>query len=99
MTRIISAPDIALLADLPLLMDSAEQAFLAVASGSAQVPARLKFPLDGTENRLIAMPAHLVDDAVLLTKVLTVCPGNRRQAQPTISGVAILVDARCGAVR
>jgi ornithine cyclodeaminase/alanine dehydrogenase-like protein (mu-crystallin family) len=99
MTLILSESDVVRLADWPGLLAASRSAFVTAALGRSQVPPRIKFPLAGTENRFIVMPAQLVDDGVTAVKVLTVCPANPAVGLPAVGGIAVLIESANGEVR
>jgi len=97
MTVVLSDADVAALADPDLLLDAAAAALVAIATGTAQVPDRIKLSLADTGNRMLAMPGH-VPGVALATKIVTICPANVDRGKPALDGVVVLSDPADGAV-
>jgi ornithine cyclodeaminase/alanine dehydrogenase-like protein (mu-crystallin family) len=80
--------------DWPPLLDAADRALVALATGSGEAPLRTALPL--TEGQLLTMPGRLEGAATAIVKLVTVVPGNAARGKATIQGVAVVFDARSG---
>lgn len=79
-------------------IDASREAFLAQASGEGAFPQRTALPVSGAAGTgtTLVMPAHLPGTA-LLTKVVSVFPGNVARGTATIQGVVLVLDEASGA--
>jgi ornithine cyclodeaminase len=94
--KIVSASDIEERAEArwPELVDAAERALNALASGRCEAPLRTALPLlSGT---LLTMPGRVKDSPTALVKLISVVPQNPAAGRPTTQGVAVLFDAETG---
>lgn len=91
------------LLDLPTLLDRLEQALVALTEGQAIQPLRTVAEFDPPavpehrRNLLFLKPARLGD--ALVTKLITLAPGNGERGLPTLMATAVLMDAATGATR
>ncbi|MGE4299679.1 MAG: delta(1)-pyrroline-2-carboxylate reductase family protein [Desulfovibrionaceae bacterium] len=63
--------------------------------GGVHASARAHLPLPG-DGTFLSMPA--ADERIAMTKLVSVCPGNRERGLPTVTGVVAAMDAATGAV-
>lgn len=79
-------------------IEAARRAFLAQARGEGAAPQRISMPVQGSEGSgtTLVMPVHL-PGAALVTKVVSVYPGNPARGQQTIQGLVLVLDESTGA--
>jgi ornithine cyclodeaminase/alanine dehydrogenase-like protein (mu-crystallin family) len=80
--------------DWPPLLDAADRALAALATGEGDAPLRTALPL--MEGQLLTMPGYLEGARTAIVKLVTVVPGNAARGKATIHGIAVLFDARTG---
>ncbi|HEY8885534.1 MAG TPA: ornithine cyclodeaminase family protein [Chloroflexota bacterium] len=91
----IGRAEIRQIIDMREAIDAAREAFVALASGTAQVPLRLH--LNTANGTSLFMPAHAPALGTVGLKLVTVTPANPARGRPTVQAVAILVDEASGA--
>ncbi len=94
--RTLSADDIVrLAAHWPPLVDAADAALTALATGACAAPVRSSLPL--IDGALLTMPGRLHGAPTAIVKLVSVTPRNGARGLPTIQGIAVVFDAETGA--
>ena len=75
------------------MMDAVEQAMGLYEDNNYIMPERMNIPC-GNNNILLLMPCVAGD--YMVTKVLTLCPGNRKVEKPVIQATVMLADSGTG---
>jgi ornithine cyclodeaminase/alanine dehydrogenase-like protein (mu-crystallin family) len=91
---ILSAGDVEAVLDLDRLVDVVEQAMIDLSAGAVSMPARVAARVSGRDGMLAAMPAFLPSANALVTKLVSVFPGNR--AHPTHQALICCFDPDTG---
>ncbi len=75
-------------------IDAARAAFIALSTGSGEVPPRTHLTTDG--GVMLFMPGHAPTLGVTGVKAVSVSPGNPALGLPTVQGVVLLVETATG---
>lgn len=96
--RILTRADVRRLIDMESCINVNEEAYIAVATGRAQVPVRHQIGVEGQgEAVALFMPGYLPDAGALGMKVVSVFPGNVGAGLPATLGAVLLVSPETGA--
>jgi ornithine cyclodeaminase len=93
---VISRAQVEQLLDLDELIDALAAAMAELSSGRALAPARVGVPVSDVKGLLVAMPGYVPVARALVTKLVSLFPGNAGSALPTHQGVIIAFDPRTG---
>ena len=93
--RILSAADLAALADPAALIATIDAAMRRVSAGAAELPLRTVMPL-GDGNALGIMPGALADPPAYGAKLLSLFPDNPRHGRSSHAGMMVLFDPATG---
>jgi ornithine cyclodeaminase len=78
----------------PPLVEAADRALEALATGAVEAPVRSSLPLP--DGQLLTMPGRLHGMDQAIVKLVTVVPGNPARNRPMIQGIAVVFDAHAG---
>lgn len=95
---VLSGDDVLRALPMERAIASARHAFQAQARGEGSRPRRISMPVQGpdAEGTTLVMPVHLPGVA-LITKVVSVFPGNPARGQETIQGLLVVLEESTGA--
>jgi alanine dehydrogenase len=96
--RILSAADLAALADPAALIPTVEDAMRRVSERAVELPLRTVMPLGGG-NALGIMPGALADPPCYGAKLLSLFPGNPAHGRSSHAGMMVLFNAETGLPR
>jgi ornithine cyclodeaminase/alanine dehydrogenase-like protein (mu-crystallin family) len=93
-----SPDEVAAVLDLPLALQAAREAFLALQRGLAVVPQRVATPVSPRNGIHLTMPCYVrtEDTEVLSTKIVTVFEDNHKLGLPTTMAFLTLQDPQTG---
>lgn len=84
------------LLDTSALIDALAPAMADLSAGRASVPDRVAALVPGQQGLLAAMPGYVASAGVLMTKLVSLYPGNAGTALPTHQAVIVVFDASTG---
>ena len=84
------------LIDLDLLIDALAAAMADLSAGRASIPARIAAFVPQHDGLLSPMPGYVPSIGVLMTKLVTVYPGNTGTALPTHQAIIAMFDPETG---
>ncbi|MFD9220027.1 ornithine cyclodeaminase family protein [Streptomyces sp. NPDC060064] len=94
---ILGQEDVAALLDCDALIDALAGAMADLSAGDAVVPARTAAPVPGlTATMLVDMPAYVPSTRALISKLVSVFPGNAGGPVPVRQGVVAVFDPDTG---
>ncbi|MBI3522472.1 MAG: ornithine cyclodeaminase family protein [Chloroflexi bacterium] len=93
--KLIRAADLARACSMSEAIDAVAAGFVALSSGTANVPVRSSVPLRGGGVAL-AMPASLEGSPYFSAKIVSVAPGNRARGRSVINAAVLLGDSSTG---
>jgi ornithine cyclodeaminase len=96
--RVLTARDIAAVADVASLVTPIAAAMRVVSAGGAELPLRSSVPL-GDGNRLGVMPGALSEPQVYGAKLLSLFPANPAQGRSSHAGLMLVFDPLTGLPR
>ncbi|SDC97273.1 ornithine cyclodeaminase [Geodermatophilus telluris] len=93
---VLTGDEVAALLDLDELIDALAPAMADLSAGRASVPDRVAAVVPAVDGRLLAMPGHVPSQGALVTKLVSVFPGNAGTPVPTHQAVVAVFDPATG---
>jgi alanine dehydrogenase len=93
---VLTGEEVAALLDLDELIDALAPAMVDLSGGRASVPGRVGAVVPEVDGRLMAMPGYVPSQSSLVTKLVSVFPGNAGTGVPTHQAVIAVFDATAG---
>jgi alanine dehydrogenase len=93
---VLTGDEVAALLDLDALIDALGPAMADLSAGRASVPERIGAVVQEVDGRLFAMAGYVPSQGALVTKLVTLFPGNAGTASPTHQAVIVVFDAGTG---
>jgi ornithine cyclodeaminase len=93
---VLNRAEIEALLDLDLLIDALATTMADLSAGRASVPPRIAAQVPSSGGLLAAMPGYVPSSGVLMSKLVTLFPGNEGTALPTHQAVIAMFDPRNG---
>ena len=78
--------------------DAMQAAFLAISSGTANIPSRVHLPIAAGQATTLVMPAYceIQQAEVLSVKVVSIVDGNTNRRLPRVLGALLVLDGKTG---
>src|SRR3954470_11469166 len=93
---LLSRAEVAELLDVDALIDALGPAMADLSAGRASVPPRTAAVVPEVDGRLLAMSASVASQPALVTKLVSLFPGNAGTARPTHQAVIVVFDPATG---
>jgi ornithine cyclodeaminase/alanine dehydrogenase-like protein (mu-crystallin family) len=93
---VLAADEVADLLELDALIDALASAMADLSAERASVPDRIGAVVPDVDGRLFAMPGYAPSQGALVTKLVSLFPGNAGTALPTHQAVIVAFDAATG---
>ncbi|WP_026412339.1 ornithine cyclodeaminase family protein [Actinomadura oligospora] len=93
---VLSRADVEELLDIGALVDALAPAMADLSAGRAEVPARTAAPVPEADALLLDMPGYAPSANMLISKLVSVFPGNAGRGLPVRQAVVVAFDPRTG---
>ena len=93
---VVSGPEVERLLDLDALVDALATAMADLSSGRASVPERIAAVVPEREALLAAMPGYVPSTGALMSKLVSLFPGNAAHSIPTHQAVIVVFEPDTG---
>jgi ornithine cyclodeaminase/alanine dehydrogenase-like protein (mu-crystallin family) len=93
---VLSGPEVERLLDLDALVDALATAMADLSSGRASVPERIAAVVPEREALLAAMPGYVPSTGALMSKLVSLFPGNAAHSIPTHQAVIVVFEPDTG---
>jgi alanine dehydrogenase len=93
---VVSGPEVERLLDLDSLLDALATAMADLSSGKASVPERIAALVPERDGLLAAMPGYVPSTGALMSKLVSLFPGNAAQGVPTHQAVIVAFEPDTG---
>jgi alanine dehydrogenase len=93
---VVSGPEVERLLDLDALVDALATAMADLSSGKASVPERIAALVPERDGLLAAMPGYVPSSGALMSKLVSLFPGNAAHGVPTHQAVIVAFEPETG---
>jgi alanine dehydrogenase len=93
---VVSGPEVERLLDLDALVDAVATAMADLSSGKASVPERIAALVPERDGLLAAMPGYVPSSGALMSKLVSLFPGNAARGVPTHQAVIVAFEPETG---
>jgi alanine dehydrogenase len=93
---VVSGPEVEQLLDLDALVDAVATAMADLSSGKASVPERIAALVPERDGLLAAMPGYVPSSGALMSKLVSLFPGNAARGVPTHQAVIVAFEPETG---